>query len=81
MSRMLRSLSAGILLVGAGCGLANNSDDPVTERSSPLLAALNDLGTAETFHITRAIDFTNPFFQNHLGPSYCLQRNQATRPT
>jgi hypothetical protein len=64
MPRMFRSLSAGILLVGAGCGLTNNSDDPVTERSSPLLSASNDFGTAETFHVTGTIDLTNPFFQN-----------------
>jgi cytochrome c peroxidase len=64
MQRTFRSLSAGVLLVGAGCGLANNSDAPLTERSSPLLSASNDFGTAETFHVTGAIDFTNPFFQN-----------------
>jgi cytochrome c peroxidase len=64
MRRTFRSLSAGVLLVGAGCGLADNSDDPVTERSGPLLSASNDFGTAETFHVTGTVDFTNPFFQN-----------------
>ena len=63
MSRVFRSLSVGILFVGAGCGLTGDSDDPVTESSAGLLSASNEFGTAETFHVTGAVDFTNPFFQ------------------
>jgi hypothetical protein len=43
--------------------MAGDGDDPVTEVSSPLEAAGNDYGVAETFHTSGAIDFTNPFFQ------------------
>jgi len=51
------------LFVGAGCGLTGDSEDPVTESSAGLLSASNEFGTAETFHVTGAVDFTNPFFQ------------------
>ena len=63
MHRVFRSLSVAILLVGAGCGLTGDSEDPVNESSANLLSANNDFGTAETFHVTGAVDFTNPFFQ------------------
>src|SRR5262245_22026294 len=63
MHRLLRSLSVGILFVGAGCGLTGDSEDPVNETSDNLLSASNEFGTAETFHVTGAVDFTNPFFQ------------------
>src|SRR5262245_4981065 len=63
MYRVFRSLSVGILVVGAGCGLTGDSEDPVTGSSANLLSANNEFGTAETFHVTGAVDFTNPFFQ------------------
>jgi len=58
-----RVVSGGLLLIASGCGMAGDGDDPVTEVSSPLEAAGNDYGVAETFHTSGAIDFTNPFFQ------------------
>jgi hypothetical protein len=59
----IRTVSTGILLATAGCGLAGDADDSVTASSDNLLAARNEFGTAETFHVTGAVDFTNPFFQ------------------
>ena len=46
------------MLIASGCGMAGDGDDPVTEVSSPLEAAGNDYGVAETFHTSGAIDFT-----------------------
>ncbi len=47
-------------------GMSRNSsravDQPIAS-SDNLLATRNEFGTAETFHVTGAIDFTNPFFQ------------------
>ena len=63
MLRTIRSLSAGVLFVTAGCGLTADADNPVTESEANLLASQNEFGTAETFHVTGAVDFTNPFFQ------------------
>jgi cytochrome c peroxidase len=63
MLRTFRTLSVGILFAAASCGLASNSDDPVSASSDNLLAAKNDYGTAETFQVTGAVDSTNPFFQ------------------
>ena len=63
MLRTLRLLSASTLFAAMGCGLAADTDDPVTASESNLLAARNDFGTAETFHVTGAVDMTNPFFQ------------------
>jgi hypothetical protein len=51
------------LFVTAGCGLTADADNPVTESEANLLASQNEFGTAETFHVTGAVDFTNPFFQ------------------
>jgi len=63
MLRMFKSLSVGTLLAAAGCGLAADSEDPVNQSEASLLAKQNEFGTAETFHVTGAVDFTNPFFQ------------------
>jgi len=63
MLKAFRLLPAGILLAGAGCGLASDVDDPVSEGNAKLLSTRNEFGTAETFHVTGAVDFTNPFFQ------------------
>jgi len=71
MSKEVRSLSVAMLLAAAGCGMM---EDPVTASDSALLSARNDFGTAETFHLTGAVDFTNPFFQK-------LGTNQRTCAT
>jgi hypothetical protein len=63
MIRTLKTLSTGMLLALAGCGLAGDADDGVTQSNDNLLGARNEYGTAETFHVTGAVDFTNPFFQ------------------
>ena len=63
MFRTFKTISTGILLAAAGCGLADDAGDTVNQSSDNLLAARNDFGTAETFHVTGAVDFTNPFFQ------------------
>jgi cytochrome c peroxidase len=59
----LRVVSGGFLLV-SGCGMAGGDvDESITEARANLEPGGNDYGVAETFHITGAIDFTNPFFQ------------------
>jgi cytochrome c peroxidase len=63
MLRTIRTISTGMVLAAAGCGLAGDADDGVTASSDNLLATRNEFGTAETFHVTGAVDFTNPFFQ------------------
>jgi hypothetical protein len=63
MLKTFRTFSTGILLAAAGCGVTSDADDPVTQSSDNLLAARNEYGTAETFQVTGAVDFTNPFFQ------------------
>ena len=74
MLKTFRTFSTGILLAAAGCGLTSDADDPVTESSDNLLSARNEFGApAETFHVTGAVDFTNPFFQQ-LGTNPGLSR-------
>ena len=63
MFRMFKSLTVSIVLAAAGCGIGADADDSVTQSEASLLGTRNDFGTAETFHVTGAVDFTNPFFQ------------------
>jgi len=63
MLKAFRLCAAGILLAAAGCGVMGDAGDPVSQSDSNLLSARNDFGTAETFQVTGAVDFTNPFFQ------------------
>src|SRR4051812_25500273 len=62
MFKTLRVVSGGLLLACAGCGVDDAVDDGLVA-SDPALAADRDtFGVAETFHVTGALDFTNPFF-------------------
>ena len=60
MFKPMRAVSFGVVLVLGACGM---EDADISETSSALEADRNSFGIAESFHVTGAIDFTNPMFQ------------------
>jgi hypothetical protein len=63
MLKAVSVVSGGLLILMSGCGMEGDVDEPIDESASPLAAAGNGFGTAETFHTSGTIDLTNPFFQ------------------